>query len=216
MWRKSSEAKPNTAASNTPSSVNEETPQATPQSSGPTPAREQSSAAPVGKVEAQLGGELGTPSASGSLSRNASAVAAPEPVGLGGASTISAGLKIKGEITGTSDLTIDGETQGKVRLVNGRVTVGASGRVHADIEARDIVVNGEVRGDLKASESVRIGPSGSLEGSVLTRRIGIDDGARLRGNVEMIRAGETPELAKSEPAKASEAVRVASASAHED
>jgi cytoskeletal protein CcmA (bactofilin family) len=137
---------------------------------------------------------------------------APEPVGSGGASTISAGLKIKGEITGTSDLTIEGETQGKVRLVNGRVTVGASGRVTADIEARDIVVNGKVQGNLKASESVRLGPASHVEGSILTPRIGIDDGARLRGNVEMIRKGETPE---SEPAKTPHSVRAASASAED-
>ena len=209
MWRKSSEAKPNTEASNppAPAPTNEETPpQATSQSSAPTSGRQQASATPIATAEAPLRAEAETPSAT-------SSARASEPVG---SSTISAGLKIKGEITGTSDLTIDGETQGKVRLVNGCVTVGPSGQVHADIEARDIVVNGEVQGNLKASESVRIGPSGSVEGSVLTRRIGIDDGARLRGNVEMIRAGEAPQSAKSEPAKASQAVRVASATAHED
>jgi cytoskeletal protein CcmA (bactofilin family) len=131
------------------------------------------------------------------------------------ASTISAGLKIKGEITGTSDLTIDGETQGKVRLTNGRVTVGPSGRVIADIDAREIVVNGTVQGNLKASDSVRLGPSGHVEGSILTARIGIDDGARLRGNVEMIRAGETLESSKRERPENSTA-RAATASASQD
>jgi cytoskeletal protein CcmA (bactofilin family) len=225
MWRKSSEVKPTEAASNTPASAltrPEEAPQATSQSSAPPPAgsaRQQVSTTSVVTREAPSATAPGATPTHGAPSKGVSATAlrpVPEPVDSGGASTISSGLKIKGEITGTSDLTIDGETHGKVRLVNGRVTVGASGRVHADIEAREIVVNGEVQGNLKASESVRLGPSGSLEGSVLTRRIGIDDGARLRGNVEMIRAGETPESAKDEPAKSTQAVRAASASAHED
>ena len=133
----------------------------------------------------------------------------------GGPSTISAGLKIRGEITGTSDLIIDGDTQGKIRLTNGCVTVGPNGRVTADIDARDIVVNGTVQGNLKASESVRLGPNSHVEGSVLTPRIGIDDGARLRGNVEMTRPGETSSAAPA-PAKAPTAVRVAVASAREE
>lgn len=123
-------------------------------------------------------------------------------------------MKIKGDITGTSDLTIDGETQGKVRLTNGRVTVGPKGRVIADIDAREIVVNGTVQGNLKASDSVRLGPSGHVEGSILTARIGIDDGARLRGNVEMIRAGETLESSKRQDN--AQTARAATASASQD
>lgn len=126
-------------------------------------------------------------------------------------STISAGLKIKGEITGTSDLTVDGETQGKIRLVNGRVTVGPNGKVTADIDAREIVVNGTVQGNLKASESVRLGASGHVEGSILTPRIGIDDGARLRGNVEMVKPGETQNAERRERQETPQAARAASA-----
>lgn len=132
-------------------------------------------------------------------------VPTPPPARAEEPSTISAGLKIKGEITGTSDLTIDGETQGKVRLTNGRVTVGPSGRVIADIDARDIVVNGTVQGNLKATDSVRLGPSGHVEGSIQTARIGIDDGARLRGNVEMIRPGQAQDSTPAQAARAASA-----------
>ncbi|HUJ33352.1 MAG TPA: polymer-forming cytoskeletal protein [Candidatus Acidoferrum sp.] len=141
----------------------------------------------------------------------ASAVA---PAISAGTSTISQGLKIRGEITGMSDLVVEGETQGKIRLANGRVTVGASGRVNADIDAREIVINGTVHGNLKAAESVRLGPNSHVEGSILTRRIGIDDGARLRGNVEMTRAGEA--VTAEEPAVAAPAARAASASSSEE
>lgn len=105
------------------------------------------------------------------------------------ASRINSGLKITGEVFGESDLVIDGEVHGKVRLSSGRVTVGSSGRVQAEIEAREIVVEGMVQGNLKAAESVRLGPGGHVTGSVLTPRIAIDDGARLRGKVETTTPG---------------------------
>jgi cytoskeletal protein CcmA (bactofilin family) len=204
MWRKPAEAKPSSQASNTPAPAPvkpQETPQAASVQSStvsatpvvvPVPAAPATSAAPAAAPTAQ--------------------VSAPAN---GGPSTISAGLKIRGEITGTSDLIIDGETQGKIRLANGCVTVGPNGRVTADIDARDIVVNGTVQGNLKASESVRLGPNSHVEGSVLTPRIGIDDGARLRGNVEMTRPGETL-AATSLSSKTTVAVRVAAASSREE
>jgi cytoskeletal protein CcmA (bactofilin family) len=242
MWRKSNEARPNPAASKTPAPAGTaETPkqtQAVPQQSSTTSpqANGSSTAANAAKTPAAI------PTATNATSANTTSAAttpapatsvpapvksapvppvtqaqaaAPTPVRTEEASTISAGLKIKGDITGTSDLTIDGEAQGKVRLTNGRVTVGPKGRVIADIDAREIVVNGTVQGNLKASDSVRLGPSGHVEGSILTARIGIDDGARLRGNVEMIRAGETPESNKRGQDNA-QTVRAATASASQD
>jgi cytoskeletal protein CcmA (bactofilin family) len=99
-------------------------------------------------------------------------------------SKISSGLKINGELSGDSDLYVDGEVHGKIRLANTKVTVGPNGRVQADIEAREIIIDGNVEGNLKASESAHFGASSRVSGSVLTPRIGIDDGARLRGKVE--------------------------------
>ena len=64
------------------------------------------------------------------------------------------------------------------------MTVGPNGRVQADIESREIVVDGTVQGNLKASDSAHFGSSSRVTGSVMTPRIGIDDGARLRGKVE--------------------------------
>ena len=108
-----------------------------------------------------------------------------------GPSSIASGLKIRGELSGSSDLYIDGEAQGKIALPDSRVTIGPNGRVQADIEAREIIIEGTVEGNLKARESVRLGSSSKVQGSVLTPRIGIDDGAKLRGKVEMTRAGES-------------------------
>jgi cytoskeletal protein CcmA (bactofilin family) len=202
MWRKPNDAKPSSPASNTlapaPMKLQETPREVAVQSSSVSPTPVVAVAPPP--IAAAI---LAAPAPQASGSAN------------GGPSTISAGLKIRGEITGTSDLTIDGDAQGKIRLTNGCVTVGPNGRVTADIDARDIVINGTVQGNLKASGSVRLGPSSHVEGSVLTPRIGIDDGARLRGNVEMTRLGETPSAAP-EPAKVPAAVRVAAASAREE
>jgi cytoskeletal protein CcmA (bactofilin family) len=105
-------------------------------------------------------------------------------------STISAGLRISGEFTGAGDLYIDGEAQGSIRLGQSKVSVGPHGRVQADIEAREIVIEGKVQGNLKAGESIRLGAASRVQGSLMTPRVAIEDGARLRGKVETTRAGE--------------------------
>ncbi len=104
-------------------------------------------------------------------------------------SRIGPGLKIQGEISGTSDLYIDGETQGRIRLPDGRVTVGTRGRVRAEIEAREILVEGSVHGNMRASERVRLGPASSALGTITAPRVAIDDGAEFRGRVDMKRTG---------------------------
>lgn len=206
MWRKQNEAKPSSNASNAPAPApvkTQETPQASFEQTANVSAKV---SAPPAPEPAPIAAAPAPNPAPVSVAPTPSVDPVPARIS-GGSSTISAGLKIKGEITGTADLVIDGDTQGKIRIANGRVTVASNGRVNADIDAREIVVNGAVQGNLRATESVRLGANSHVEGSVLTPRIGIDDGARLRGNVEMTRAGEAP--AAPEPAKAA-AVRAGS------
>jgi len=134
-----------------------------------------------------------------------------------GPSSIAPGLKIRGELSGSSDLYIDGEAQGKIALPDSRVTIGPNGRVQADIEAREIIIEGTVEGNLKARESVRLGSSSKVQGSVLTPRIGIDDGAKLRGKVEMTRAGESKGPATAEkPAPPAAVYKAAAASSESE
>jgi cytoskeletal protein CcmA (bactofilin family) len=141
---------------------------------------------------------------------------APKTVVPNGMTTISSGLKISGEISGTSDLYIDGETQGKIRLPNARVTVGPNGRVQADIEAREIIIEGSVQGNLKAGERVQLGAQSKMQGSVLTPRFAIEDGARLRGKVEMVRAGASPASSSAESATDAGKAKVMSASGKDE
>lgn len=132
--------------------------------------------------------------------------AAPSPTtaASAGSSIISAGLRIHGEFTGNADLYIDGEAQGSIRLGPAKVTVGPHGCVQADIEAREILIEGAVQGNLKASESIHLGPGSRVQGSMLTPRVAIDDGARLRGKVEMTKPGEARRVAAVGQGKAAE------------
>jgi cytoskeletal protein CcmA (bactofilin family) len=103
---------------------------------------------------------------------------------------LTSSIVIKGEITGREDLFIDGEVQGKIRLEDGRVTIGPNGRVTADVQAREIVVRGSVRGSLQGSDRVQIGPTGRATGDVVTRLISIEEGAEVHGKVEVNRSEE--------------------------
>jgi cytoskeletal protein CcmA (bactofilin family) len=89
-------------------------------------------------------------------------------------------LVIEGDITGQDDLVIDGEVRGKIRLHGGKLTVGPDGLVTADIEAREVVLRGEVSGNIKG-DRVRIGATGKIRGAISTRSISIEEGAEVHG-----------------------------------
>jgi cytoskeletal protein CcmA (bactofilin family) len=79
---------------------------------------------------------------------------------------VSQGIKIKGEISGHGDLCLDGDFEGKIRLASGTFTVGPNARVSAEIEAREVIIRGEVIGTLKSCERVHIGSTGRLTGDL--------------------------------------------------
>lgn len=128
--------------------------------------------------------------------------AAPRPVTTTTAdqATIGKSLVIKGEVTGSESLYIDGRVEGSINLSGNRVTVGRNGVVAANINAREIVVLGKVRGNLTASDRVDIRSDGSLTGDVVAARISIEDGAFFKGGIDIRKAGQKP---NGEEAKAS-------------
>ena len=138
--------------------------------------------------------------------------AAPRPVTTtttADQATIGKSLVIKGEVTGSESLYIDGRVEGSINLAGNRVTVGRNGVVAANINAREIVVLGKVRGNLTASDRVDIRSDGSLTGDVVAARISIEDGAFFKGGID-IRKGAQPgqkeETSKSSSAAAEPAV----------
>src|ERR1700732_2602470 len=109
--------------------------------------------------------------------------------------TIGKSLVIKGEVTGSESLYIDGRVEGSINLSGNRVTIGRNGVVAANISAREIVVLGKVRGNLTASDRVDIRSDGSLTGDVIAARISIEDGAFFKGGID-IRKGGQPQQQK--------------------
>jgi cytoskeletal protein CcmA (bactofilin family) len=117
-------------------------------------------------------------------------VAPPAPVravAVPPSSHLTSTLIIKGEITGRDDLFIDGEVQGKIRLEEGKVTIGPNGRVAADVEAQEIVIRGHVKGNLNGRERVQVSSTGCATGDIATQRILVEDGAEIHGRVEIKR-----------------------------
>lgn len=106
-----------------------------------------------------------------------------------GRTSIGRSLVIKGEISGAESLQIDGRIEGSIDLADQSVTVGAQGNVAANISAREVVVLGKVLGNIECTERVEIRSAGSVTGDVVTHRITVEDGAVLRGGVQ-IRAVE--------------------------
>src|SRR3954465_8147731 len=104
--------------------------------------------------------------------------------------TIGKSLVIKGEVTGSESLYIDGRVEGSINLAGNRVTVGRNGVVNANINAREIVVLGKVRGNLQASDRVDIRTEGSLTGDVVAQRISIEDGAFFKGGIDIRKPGQ--------------------------
>src|SRR6201987_5774958 len=114
--------------------------------------------------------------------------------------TIGKSLVVKGEVTGSESLYIDGKVEGAINLPGNRVTVGRNGQVSANISAREVVVLGKVRGNINASDRVDIRSEGSLTGDVIAQRISIEDGAFFKGGIDIRKPG-SPDNKPSEAAK---------------
>ena len=119
------------------------------------------------------------------------------------AASIGQGIRIKGEVTGTEDLFVDGFVEGKLNLAaNCSLTIGPNGNIKADLVAREIIVRGRVEGKVIARDKLQIGSTGEINGEVQTGRLAIEDGATLRGKVEAGRM-ETAKTAAAAAASAS-------------
>src|SRR6266508_1271097 len=99
--------------------------------------------------------------------------------------TIGRTLVIKVEISGSESLYIDGCVEGTITFKDHRVTVGRNGVVQSNISAREVVIMGKVTGNVECSDRVDIRSEGSLTGDVVSQRISVEDGALLRGSVQL-------------------------------
>jgi cytoskeletal protein CcmA (bactofilin family) len=119
--------------------------------------------------------------------------------------TIGASIVIKGEVSGSEPLFIDGTVEGSVRCPEHRVTIGRNSTIKADIEAREVAVMGSVKGNIHCGDLVDLRAESNIQGEMVTRRIRIDDGAVLKCSVEIHRAergAQAPEVSKAAPVEA--------------
>ena len=103
---------------------------------------------------------------------------------------LGSSLHVKGDISGNEDLLIDGSVEGLIHLDERKLTVGKTAKVTADINARDVVVYGYVKGNVHAKGRIEIKKDGSVMGNLTTAQIMIEDGADFKGSIEIDRSPE--------------------------
>ncbi len=103
---------------------------------------------------------------------------------------------IKGELSGSEDLTIEGQVEGKIELNNNTLTIGTNAKIKAQVFAKTVVVLGEVTGNITASEKVDIRDNGSVDGDITSPKVAIAEGAHFRGAIDMNRGGAVKPDAK--------------------
>lgn len=135
----------------------------------------------------------------------------PSTTSSGAAARLGASLHVKGEITGNEDLSVDGSVEGLIQLEDRKLTVGASAKVTADIIAREVVVYGNVKGNLRARDRIEIKKDGSVVGDLTTARIMIEDGAYFKGSIEIDKSGDASGSADKSYSRSSSGSSVSSA-----
>ena len=123
------------------------------------------------------------------------------------AGTIGQSVVIAGELDAQEDLTIEGRVEGKIELDKNVLTIGANGRVTAQVSAKVVVVMGKVTGNISASEQITVRETASIEGDLTAPRVAIADGADYRGSIDMrsTKQSASPSASQSKSAAASPA-----------
>ncbi|HEY7617943.1 MAG TPA: polymer-forming cytoskeletal protein, partial [Terriglobales bacterium] len=106
---------------------------------------------------------------------------------------IGKSVTIKGEVSGSEDLYVDGQVEGTIHLNDNNLTIGPHGQVHADVSAKGVVVEGQLEGNIQARERAELKKSAVAVGDIVTQRMAIEDGAYFKGKVEMQRDKAKPD-----------------------
>lgn len=98
---------------------------------------------------------------------------------------IGSAIVFKGSVEGSQDLLVEGEVEGTIELRSNTVTIGKSGRVRANVYGKTIIVEGDVRGDIFGADQVIVQRSGNVRGNITAPRVTLEDGAKLKGSIDM-------------------------------
>ena len=109
-----------------------------------------------------------------------------------GGTTIGKDVRIRGDLSGTEDIYVDGDIEGTVSFPEAKFTVGPGGRVHANVTARDVIVMGRVNGHLRAAGRVELRQGAQVLGDITAARLSIEDSAVIKGKVELSQKAAAP------------------------
>ncbi len=118
---------------------------------------------------------------------------APEPGSTRSQASIGKAVKISGQIYSKEDLYVDGDVEGTIELQEHRLTIGPNGKVGSHVKAREVVILGNVQGNVDASDKLEVRKDARLVGDIKTARVVIEDGAYFKGSIDIVK----PESAKS-------------------
>ena len=110
-----------------------------------------------------------------------------------GSARIGKSVVVRGEVKGGEDLIIDGRVEGTVTLTESRLTIGSTANVAADLTARDVLIQGQLQGNIVASGRVELRAGCVVEGDVRALRLAVEDNAVFRGKVDLTQGAKTPE-----------------------
>ncbi len=106
---------------------------------------------------------------------------------------IGKSVVIKGELSGSEDLYVDGKVEGTIQMQGNNLVIGPNGHVHADVNAKGVVVQGRLEGNIRASERAELQKSAVIVGDIVTQRIAIEDGAYFKGKVDIQKEDAKPQ-----------------------
>jgi cytoskeletal protein CcmA (bactofilin family) len=131
----------------------------------------------------------------------------------GETASLGKSVVIKGEVTGSEDLYVDGQVDGSISLEGNRLTIGPNGKIKANIVARSVSIAGKLEGNIRAGDRVDLRQSAVVLGDIATQRIAIEDGAYFKGGVDIQREAAKPSAEGKVETKPATTVSTANSSA---
>jgi cytoskeletal protein CcmA (bactofilin family) len=116
----------------------------------------------------------------------------PEPESARGAATIGKAVKIIGQIFSKEDLYVDGDVEGTIECQDNKLTIGPNGKLQAAVRAREVIVLGQIKGNVEATDRIDIRKDARLVGDIKTARIVIEDGAYFKGSIDIVKHDAKP------------------------
>ena len=109
-------------------------------------------------------------------------------VAEGVSASIGKSVQVRGEVRGSEDLTVDGFVEGTITLSGSRLTVGANANANADAAARDVIVLGQLNGNITATGRVELRSGATLVGDIQASRLSIEENAGFSGKVDLVQS----------------------------